>query len=66
MDVQRYSKVNKNMTFILVVVDVFSRYAYARGMKRKTAKSTADALKDILKENPGSDDLKDYYEIHPG
>ena len=58
MDVQRYSKVNKNMTFILVVVDVFSRYAYARGMKRKTAKSTADALKDILKENRQGSDPK--------
>ena len=58
MDVQRYSKVNKNMTFILVVVDVFSRYAYARGMKRKTAKSTADALKDILKENQKRGDPK--------
>ena len=55
MDVHRYARVNRGMTFILVVVDVFSRFAYARGIKRKTAKSTAEALKEILRENKGED-----------
>ena len=53
MDMHRYAKVNKGMTFILVVVDVFSRYAYARGLKDKTGKSTAKALEDIIKESGG-------------
>ena len=51
MDVHRYAAVNKGMTFILVVVDVYSRFAFARGIKQKTGECVAAALKDIMKES---------------
>ena len=49
MDMHRYAGVNQGMTFILVVVDVFSRFAFARGLKDKTGKTTEKALGDIIR-----------------
>ena len=51
MDVHRYAAVNKGMTFIVIVLDVFSRFAYARGVKNKTGKVVAKALSEILRES---------------
>ena len=51
VDVHRYAKQNKNNTFILVVIDVFSKKAWARGLKTKSGPNTAKALKDILDGN---------------
>ena len=48
MDMSRYRRVNKNFTFILIVLDVFSRYAFARPLKNKTGKETAAGLKSIF------------------
>ena len=48
MVVEKYSKQNKNFKYILVVLDIFSRYAWARPLKNKTGKDTADALRDIF------------------
>ena len=47
-DIHKYSSVNKNYKFILVVLDVFSRFAWARPLRNKTAKETCDALKSIF------------------
>ena len=49
MDVQKYAKQNRNMNFILVVVDLFSKFAWAIGIKQKTATATAEALNEIFK-----------------
>ena len=49
-DMQRYSVQNENYRYILVVLDVFSRYAYARPLKRKTMIETTKALKEIFHE----------------
>ena len=49
MDVHKYAKQNRNMNFILVVVDLFSKFAWAIGIKQKTATATADALSEIFK-----------------
>ena len=48
MVVERYSKQNKNYKYILVVLDLFSRFAWARPLKTKTGKEVTDALKDIF------------------
>ena len=67
MDVSRYRRQNRNCTFIIVVLDVFSRYAYARPLKRKSGPETANALEDIFKKSGKSpqflwcDRGKEYY-----
>ena len=48
MVVEKYSKQNKNYKYILVVLDIFSRFAWARPLKTKTGKEVTDALRDIF------------------
>ena len=48
MDMHRYARQNKGYNYILIVLDVFSRYAFARPLKSKTGKETAAALEDIF------------------
>ncbi len=50
MDMQRFASVNRGYKYILVVLDVFSRFAWARALKSKTGKETAAALQDIFKK----------------
>ena len=50
MDMQRFASVNKGYKYILVVLDVFSRFAWARPLKNKTGKETAAALQDIFSQ----------------
>jgi hypothetical protein len=42
-------KENDGYIYFLVVIDIFSKYAWARPLKTKTAKEVTDALSDILK-----------------
>ena len=51
IDVHQYTRQNKGYKFILVVLDVFSRYAWARPLKNKTGKEVAMAIEDILQED---------------
>lgn len=46
-----YSQENKGFKYILTVIDIFSKYAYAVGVKNKTASSIANAMKNILLES---------------
>ena len=48
MFMQKYARENNGYKYILVVLDVFSRYAWARPLKDKTAPVTARAFQDIL------------------
>ena len=50
LDFQTYGTRNKNFNWILIVIDVFSRYAYARAIKTKSTTDVANALEDIFKE----------------
>lgn len=43
-----YSSSNKNYKFILVVIDCFSKYAWARALKTKTSHEVTEAFKSIL------------------
>ena len=48
MVVEKFSKQNKNYKYILIVLDIFSRFAWAHPLKSKTGREVADALRDIF------------------
>ena len=52
-DFQKLARVNKGYRYILVVLDTFSRYAWARPLKHKTGAEVADAFKDIFRKSGG-------------
>ena len=43
-----YANVNKKFRYLLTVVDVFSKYAWARPIKNKKSASVTEAMRDIL------------------
>ena len=49
-DMQRLSKFNDGYNFLLVCVDVLSKYAWVETVKNKTAKEVATAFERILKQ----------------
>ena len=54
VDMQSLSKKNKGNTFILIVIDIFSRFVYAEPLKNKTAPVVASTMDKVLNkiENP--------------
>ncbi|XP_061192263.1 uncharacterized protein LOC133200489 [Saccostrea echinata] len=50
-DVQNLSKYNDGIKYLLVVVDVFSRYLWVRALKDKKAQTVIGAFKDILSDS---------------
>ena len=51
MDEQKFRRQNRNYRYILVVLDIFSRFAWARPLKTKTGKDVCTALKDIFEKS---------------
>ena len=49
-DMSKFSRSNKGYPYLLLVIDVFTKYGYIRPMKEKTGKATAAAFKDIFEE----------------
>ena len=49
-DVSLIARRNRGYHFILTVIDVFSRYAWARPLKNKSGKEVAKAFKSIFRE----------------
>lgn len=49
-DVALIAKQNGGYTFILTVIDLFSRYAWARPLKNKSGKEVESAFRDIFRE----------------
>jgi hypothetical protein len=47
-DLKKYVRQNQGYRYILVVLDVFSRYAWARPLKNKTGETVTSAFKDIF------------------
>lgn len=43
---------NTPFTFILVVIDIFTKYVFAKPIKNKTGQEVTKALKDIFKKSP--------------
>ena len=52
IDYKKYLWHNRPYRYILVVIDAFSRYAWTRPLKTKTAVESAEALNSILDEMP--------------
>ena len=52
-DFDKYKRVNKGYRYILVVLDTFSRYAWARPLKHKTGVEVAAAFQDIFRSSDG-------------
>lgn len=48
IDVSRYSKDNGGNHYILTIIDVFSKFAFAVPIKRKTAAEVSQALESVL------------------
>ena len=46
---QPFAKFNNGYKYILMIIDVFSKYGFALPLKKKTGISVADALKIYLK-----------------
>ena len=67
MDVHRYSKVNRNYKYILVILDIFSRFAMAHPLQRKTGEEVTAALRHIFTKTGRkptriwSDDGKEFF-----
>ena len=58
VDVSALKKWNKGYRFILTVVDVLSKYAWAVPLKNKTGKSVTDAFQRILRGSKGRQPLR--------
>ena len=70
-DMSTLSKYNNGIKYILVFIDVFSRFAQAVGIKRKDGPSVCSALKSILESGYfdklnrlNSDEGKEFYNKH--
>lgn len=65
IDLSSYSKENKNCKWILVAIDIFSKFAFAEAIKSKAAKDVTNAMGIILKKyqvkNIHSDMGKEFY-----
>jgi len=49
MDMVKFAKFNEGYSFVLVVIDVFSKYLWLRPLKDKRGRSVAEALSVILR-----------------
>ena len=50
VEMQQFSKWNKGYRYLLMVLDVFSKYGWIVPLKDKKGETVAEALKTILKE----------------
>lgn len=49
LSVTEIARFNRNFSYIVICIDLFSRYCWARAIKKKTADQVLDAFKSILK-----------------
>ena len=49
VEMQKFSKWNKGVKYLLMVIDVFSKYGWIRGLKDKKTKTASKAFDDIFK-----------------
>ena len=52
MDFQKYKRYNSGYTFILLVIDIFTKFVWLRPLKNKTGPEVAKALQDIIRNCP--------------
>lgn len=67
IDMQQFARNNQGYRYILIAIDIFSKKAYAKPLKDKTAKSTVEAMEKIFKQvgqqirNLHTDDGKEFF-----
>lgn len=66
VEMGNYSKINKGYRYILTVIDTFSKYAWAEGVKTKNALDVSKAFTNILEmgripNNLQTDDGKEFF-----
>lgn len=67
IDMQQFKQKNRGFRYILIVIDVFSKKAFAEPLKDKTAKSTSEAMEKIFKQvgmrirNLQTDDGREFF-----
>ena len=49
VEMQKFSKWNKGVKYLLMVIDVFSKYGWIRGLKDKKTETVSKAFDDIIK-----------------
>lgn len=70
IEMKPYAKVNRNKKYILTVINIFSKKAYARALKNKTGKEVTIAMESILNSLGYSikkihvDNGKEFYNNH--
>ena len=70
VEMQHHSRENHGMRYILFVIDIFSRYTYARPLKTKSGPDVALALESIINESEATPKLlqtdlgKEFYNHH--
>ena len=68
VDMQAFSKFNRNVKYLLAAIDVFSKYGWLIPLKDKTGKSVASALETIFKDRKPEkmwvDKGKEFYNKH--
>ncbi|KAK7583983.1 hypothetical protein V9T40_002023 [Parthenolecanium corni] len=52
MDFQKFKKENSGYTFVLLVIDIFTKYVWLRPLKDKTGLEVAKALRDVINSCP--------------
>ena len=50
IDMQAFSKDNSEIKYLLIVIDIFSKFVWIIPLKRKTEQEIANAFSRILKE----------------
>ena len=48
VEMQNFSKWNKGIRYLLMVIDVFSKYGWVRALKNKKAETVYEAFRDII------------------
>lgn len=67
IEMNQYSKENNRFKYILTVIDIFSKYAWARAVRSKTGEEVTRALKSIfdsslrIPKNIHTDQGKEFY-----
>ena len=51
IDISKYSRQNRGCHFLLVVIDVLSKYLWIEGLKNKRADTTLDGFKKIIEKS---------------
>ena len=69
VDMQSFSKSNKGYKYILMIIDVFSKYGWGIPLKTKTGLEVSKAFKDLWKKYPTpqrlwTDKGKEFYNKH--